>query len=444
MDKNNKNPEPWSLGRKNANLRKVDLKIMLWCTILLLSTVSSMVSVAALGIRPAKTSLVFEEGRDYTGQFWVVNNEAREFSATISVGGEMGQYVTLHTPELNFRSDDGAKAVDFEVHLPDAVPPGESKATITVEESLRSLSPQVISSTIVLKHDILIQGPYPEKYVVAKLNFYESGEQIRLVSEVENLGTRDIGSIQTIFYVNDQNQDLQVKPTPQTSLAAKETKLLDAVLDSSLFGAGEFSVAAITAYDGQKVEVTKKLILGQPEVEITYFDTYFIAYAINQYSLELLNHWNQRLENIFVEVEVKKEGTTVDRFRTKSVDLEGELNKRINDYFDARDKGPGKYTFEMLVNFWNLVRNDQRSFTFESELVADKEALGKAEAAAGKAAVSSSSGTIFFARPWLLVTLALLVLLLLFGFYVFRRRRQGDNYGDHRNNNSNEDEGEVL
>ncbi len=392
--------------------RRKCLNILVWVTASLLC----LTSVLALGIRPAKMSLAIEEGRDYTGQFWVVNNEGREFSVTISVGGEMGPYVTVHTTELNFRSDDGAKAVDFEVHLPEQVPPGESKAIITIEENLAAAAPNVISSKIVLKYDVLVQGPYPDKYVLPKLNFYESGDEIRMVSEVENRGKKDIDTIQTVFYVNDKHQQVQALETLSTNLASKETKLLDARITRSAFELGEFSVSAVTTYDDQKVELLKKLIVGQPEVDITYFDKYFIAYTINQYSLELLNRWNQQLENVFVEVEVKKEGQAIDQFRTKSVDLEGNMAKRINDYFNAKDKGPGTYTFEMAVNFWNLVRDEQKKFTFESELVDDEGALQDAVALAGKASrqqagasaeTAASSGASFSAiLVWLLAGIA--------------------------------------
>lgn len=406
-------------------------KLMVWMIVLLLCFQIAF----ALGIRPAKTSLIFEDGRDYTQQFWVVNNEGREFSVKVSVGGEMAQYVTLHTSELTFRSDDSAQAVNFEIHLPEFVPPGESKATIIVEEELGSISAEVISSKIVLKHDILVQGPYPDKYVIAKLNFHESGNDIRLVSEVENLGKKDIGIIQTIFYVNDKNQEVQELETKQTSLSSKESKLLDAHLDRSLLELGEFEVSALTMYDDQKVEVVKKLVVGKPSVDITYFNKYFIAYAVNQYSLELLNKWNQQLENVFVEVHVKKEGQKIDQFRTKSVDLEADMARRINDYLDATDKGPGKYTFDMVVNFWNVVRDDQKVYSFESELVSEKEAqdIEDRSTLAGNAIQIPSSGKSSSALVWWLLAGILIGSV---GFYVLWRYL-------HRNEYESGDEGAL-
>ena len=405
------------------------MKLLSWIIVLILG----LQLVLALGIRPAKTTLIFEEGRDHQETFWVVNNEGREFSVRIAVGGEMAQYVTLHTKELTFRSDDGALPVEFEVHLPEEVPPGISLATIIVEEDLPSSLPDTISSKIVLKHDLLVQGAYPDKYIVAKLNFHESANQIRIVSEVENLGKKDIGTLQTTFYVNDKQQQVRTLETETVPLKTKENKLLAATITRSAFDLGEYQVSAVTRYDDQIVEIVKKLIVGQPDVEITYFDKYFTAYKVNPYSMDLLNKWNQQLENVFVNVEVKKEGKKIDEFRTKSVDLEAEMTKRIEDYFDARDKGPGTYTFDMMVNFWKVVSDAQKTFHFESELLAE----GKVPSPAALAGAAGSSldrnkdrgeqtgkSSLFPMLWWLLAVAALAVFLGLGGYVLWRYRHR--------------------
>ncbi|MEK6950454.1 MAG: hypothetical protein AABX13_01900 [Nanoarchaeota archaeon] len=410
-------------------------KRWLWALVLLLT----FSLAAALGLRPATTAMVFDEIRDYSGTLWVVNNEGKEFSVQVGVEGEMGQYVTLHTSELSFRSDDAAKPIDFEVHLPESVPPGESRAVLVVQETLEKGSPNVISSQLVLKHNIFVQGPYPDKYITAKLNFHESGQEIRFVSEVENKGKKDIGVLKTTFYVNDRQQTSHALETEETSLPTKETKLLDARIPRSLFELGEFEVSAVTTYDDQKVELVKKLIIGQPAVEITYFDQYFTAHKINPYSMDLLNKWNQQLENVFVEVEVKKGGQKIDQFRTKSVDLEAEMAQRINDYFDARDKGPGIYAFDMVVNFWNLVRDAQKAFHFESELLAEGEtALSSSLAGRAssnfldkqKAKVESSEPRLYLPGSYFSLVGWLVAAVLLLGIfcYVFWRYRHREEY----------------
>ncbi len=342
-------------------------KTVLWCLIILV--VSS--SVLGLGIRPAKSTVNFEETQVYEKTIWVVNGEEREVTMDISVEGEMAQFVSIDNSKLTFKETDDALPIQFTVTLPDEIPPGRSTAYIVVSETKESSISNVVSSKIVLKHKIMINGPYPEKYVTVKLNFHDTGNELRFVSEVENKGKKPIGTLQTTFYVNDKKQQEHALTTVATGLNTAENKLLDARLEKSVLEQGEFEVLAVTTYDDQTVEVVKKLLVGLPEVEVTYFDAYFTAFKINQYSMDLLNKWNTMIKNVFVEVDVKKNGEKVDHFRTKSVDIESEVTERIVDYFDATEKNPGTYTFDMIVHFWNTYKMDTK--TFESVLLEDGE-----------------------------------------------------------------------
>lgn len=342
--------------------------IAAWLIVLLLT----LQVVTALGIRPAKTTILSEETSNFDGELWVVNEEGREFEVNIYVEGPLEDYIKPQKKKLKFDSEDEYQVLKFKVNLPDNVPPGTSINRIVIEEALESEEPNVVSSKILLKHKVIIEGSYPDKYITAKVNFHDNGNKVSLVSEVENLGRENIENIQTTFYVNDKEQENSYK-TESASLKKQENKLLKTELDKELYGEGEFKVSAVTTYDDFEIEVIKELRIGEPKVEITYFDKYFIANKINPYSLDLLNKWNKLVKNVFVDVEVKKDNEKIDEFRTRSVDIEAEMTERINDYMDAEKKGPGEYTFEMIVNYWNIVRMEQSKFKFESELVSEKE-----------------------------------------------------------------------
>ena len=239
----------------------------------------------ALGVRPAKTVMLSEETDKLDGTFWIVNNDQMAFSAKVYAEGEMAQFIELKTKDkdLVFREDTDALPVEFKINLKkDQVPPGESTANIIVEQMLDSASANTISAKIVLKHKVIVQGPYPDRYITAKLNFFESGDRIRMVSEVKNLGKLDINEVQTKFYVNDREQKKHVLESGKIALKTKENKLLDANIDKDLFQRGEFEVSAVTTYDDQKVEIIKNLVVGQPGVDITYFNKFFVAHKINE------------------------------------------------------------------------------------------------------------------------------------------------------------------
>jgi hypothetical protein len=178
------------------------------------------------------------------------------------------------------------------------------------------------------------------------------------------------------------------------------------------------------------VEVLQILRVGQPDVEVTYFDTFFIAHQINPYTIDLLNKWNRELKSVFVDVEVKKGSQTIDQFKTKSIDLPAELVQRLNDYFNAEDQGPGKYQFDLVVNFWNAVRMDQKSFQFESELLAEDDAdkLKTPPPLVGQAAATGKGSSPVL--PWVIVGILLGIIGCYVGYrYAHRDRYEGGNQG---------------
>ena len=389
--------------------------------------------VSATGIRPARTTVAIDDYDDNNinidGKLWVVNNEGKEFTVDVYTEGEMAPLVKIKTDpkRITFRADEEAKEVEFEIKIKkDQVPPGTSTANIIIEERFSGSQANVVSSKLLLKHKINIIGPYPNFYLEGSLNFHEKGNEIELVAEVRNLGKEDLQEVQTTFYVNDKEQKEHELETETTPLKRKETKLMTATLDKENFErAGQYEVSAVTKYGDQTLELYKTLLIGKPEVDITYFDKYLIAYKVNRYTLDLLNKWNQQVRNVYVDIEVLRDGNKIDSFRTKSVDIEAEMMQRISDYLDAKDKGPGRYTFEMTVHFWNLVRMDEKKFAFNTDLVTEEDAksLNLAPPALTGAAISVV-GTFSTIAAWLLVG----ILLGIIGFYVVWRYVHRDQY----------------
>lgn len=405
-------------------------KIVIW--ILMLLIVIQL--VAAIGVRPARTTVAVDEyeGNDIKidGKLWIVNNNQGEFTVDVYEDGEMAEFVKIKTnpKRLTFRPEDEAKEVEFEIKFKkEDIPPGTSTAFLVVEERFGDPEDNTFSSRLLLKHKITFTGPYPDLYLEGSLNFHEKGDEVELVAEVKNLGKKDIQEVQTTFYVNDKAQKQHELETPAENLKTKETKLLKTTIEKDNFNAaGQYEVSAITKYDDQTLELYKTLLIGKPEVDITYFDRYLIAHKVNQYTIDLLNKWNQQIRNVYVDVEVFKGGDKVDGFRTRSVDIEAEMIQRVSDYLDAKDKGPGRYTFEMTVHFWSLVQMDEKRFTFQTDLVTEEDAqkLNLAPPAFTGAATGYGGGAFSTIAPWLLIG----ILLGIIGFYVTWRYLNRNKY----------------
>ena len=397
-------------------------KTILWIIISLIV----LNGVLAIGIKPAKTIILSEETSSYEGKLWIVNNDYLYLDAKIYLQGPLEKYISLKKKKATLTPDDDLAEIPFTIKFKKKdLPPGDVLTYIIVEQDLNPTGKDTVSSKVILKHKLIVKGPYPDKYVEPKLNFHETPTAIEFVSEIQNLGKKSLDKVKTKFYLNDKEQNALELSTEEVPLKEKETILLRTTLDKKQVDYGEFEVRAITSYDGLKVELNKKLIVGKPEVDITYFNKYLIANKINQYSLELLNKWNQKIENVFVDVEVKKDGQKIDDFRTKSVELDSLMSKVIKDYFDAKEKNPGEYTFEMVVNFLQNYHMAKKEFNVE--LMTEEEFE---DAGITGAMVVGGAGTLNSTVAWSIVVFLLMLISAYVGYrYAHRHDYEGGDKG---------------
>lgn len=338
-------------------------------------------SSEALGIRPAKTTINFNEDQNYSGNFWIINNDLTNLNVKISLEGEMSEFIQLETKQLSFRKDEESKDIKFNVALPDEIPAGESYATIKVEEKTDNSDKNSVSSKIVVKHKVKIIGPYPDKYVEAKMNVHDQEGEFKIITEVENLGQKAIENIETIFYVNNQKSTISNFNAEDQSLEIGENKIVTNSISKEFLGEGEFEIVAKLNYDeNNSIEIIKEITNGKPVIEISYFDQFLIAGAINLYSMELVNNWNKELENVFVEAFISQpnqenniKNTTnstsdnsnnikIGSFRTKSIDINSLEREVIQDYYNAENVEEGEYLFEFIVNYWNNYKMESQNF----------------------------------------------------------------------------------
>lgn len=240
---------------------------MAWITVVLFM----LPVVTALGITPARTTLVFDhlegkEFKEYSGEFWVVNR-GQTFTLTVAVEGELAPYIELNTTEIYFQEDESALPVRFTMKVPKNLPPGESTSNIILEQDLEQYNPAAISAKVVLRHKISIIGSYPDKYVNVKIKSREDRDTVKFIAEVKNVGKENINQVKTTFYVYDQEQKQYALETETSPLNINENKVLTSELNRSLLGLGEFEVLAVTKYDGEQQESRSTMVLSQPMID---------------------------------------------------------------------------------------------------------------------------------------------------------------------------------
>ncbi|MBU1622701.1 MAG: hypothetical protein ABIH82_04570 [Candidatus Woesearchaeota archaeon] len=361
-------------------------------------------SVVAIGLRPAKTTVDFTPGLEQESSFTIVNNDQTNFSVKVYAAGELAKYLEFGQDELLFNEHDESKKVSFKLNLPQKLPPGELNTDLVVEE-LVGESENAVSAKLVLKHKLIVRIPALGKFVEAKISSQKEENDLKLFSEVKNIGTEPIKEIKTKFSLYEGWKKIYSAETTAESLALGETKMLSVMVPQELVNYGEFDLLAEVSYDKNELVLEEKLILGEPEVEILSFDKYFIQGEINPFLVSLENKWNKKLKDLFIDVLVFKDQEQIDSIRTASFDLKAHEEEQVKGYFDA-DKELGDYIFEVVVNY-----NGKKSSQKFIGSILIKEDYNQ---------VVESSGS------WLLLGIVLILIILGFGTLILYRKRNQD------------------
>ena len=207
--------------------------------------------------------------------------------------------------------------------------------------------------------------------------------------------------------------------TNKKKLEKNEDIELSENVDRENFEIGEYRVRAVTNFDTQEVEIIKDLIIGDIEVDLSYFNSYFISNQVNEYSIELFNKWNRKIEGIYGEIKIKNnDDELLSSFRTKSFEISALSSIKIEDFFNAKDIGIGDYKVEVSVYDFKGKKIGFKEF--EIEFLEKQENMPLV----GNAIANSESVSFSFKEVLLIMGCLMLVLLFVFVAYRYVHREE--------------------
>ena len=324
-------------------------KIILWIAVTLILLNAGL----SLGVIPAKTTFDFEKGAEREYTLKIVNNEHKDLYVELLADGPLAEYITLPAEAIHLDSSKDMLEIKFKVKIDKDLPPGQTLGQIILAEKLPdvTVSGNVFSASLKIAHKVIINVPYPKKYVETAVSYEEKPAQVDLKLSAKNLGQENIQALKTTFEIYDGKEKIAEAETDKTSLAAKADTTLLATIDKKKVQYGSCNLLASVFYDDYWLELKKEMILGEPEINVLFFDQYFIVGKINKFTAELLNKWNKEVKNVFIEVFVYKEGKELDKVRTASFDIQREERKSVEGFLDATNRETGDYEFDVVVNY---------------------------------------------------------------------------------------------
>lgn len=326
----------------------------------------------ALGIRPAKTTFDFEQNVSREFKFNVINNNKEYLDVSIHAEGPLEDLIEIPENELNLSPDEEYKEISFIVRTPEPLPPGQYETKIIVQQAIPNIQvgKDYINANIYLVHKLIINVPYPEKYISAELNIEQGEEIINISANVKNTGTEDISQLKSYFSikVNPWDKSIFEKETWETSLTHGQLQALSVIANKSALSPGEYTVASTISYDENKLELSKNFMIGEPAINLLYYDSYIRTGAINEFNFEIESNWNKRFDEVYAEVVVQKGDEDIIRQRTITFTLLPSHTSKITTYLDARKLSSGGYTIYIIFYYNGKEQKYEISPTIETQL----------------------------------------------------------------------------
>ncbi len=137
------------------------LKITLIVAVLLIALPAQ---AFALGISPGERVIKNQPGKTFEYVGLIVNNEYKDMTVNLEVGGDLKQFVSVEPKELNFTREESQKTYIVQVLVPFTIEPGQNLGYILASEEPEAQEGEMkISTTVAVKSRIVIASNETEE-----------------------------------------------------------------------------------------------------------------------------------------------------------------------------------------------------------------------------------------------------------------------------------------
>ncbi|MCM2325706.1 MAG: hypothetical protein NDI94_04530, partial [Candidatus Woesearchaeota archaeon] len=303
-----------------------------------------------LGIAPAKTTFDFEKNTVHEGVFRVITDDFPK-KLFISTEGDLADIIILDKTVII--TDSQETYIKFKVNVPENLPPGQRKGSIVIIEAPKESSGEnIIMATLAIAHQVIIDVPYPGKYVVGKMFISNTkvNEPVEFKIALANYGSEKVNLAKAnIIIKGPMNEEIASINADEKSIQPGGEETLTAIWQTE--NAGSYTAEATVNYDGNTFDISQNFNVGTLELEIEKIQVNdFKIGQIAKLDIYLRNKWNKDL-NVNGRVEIFKDEKLVSSFNSLPVDIKEKSTAVMEAYWNTEDIEVGQYDISVKANY---------------------------------------------------------------------------------------------
>jgi hypothetical protein len=364
-----------------------------------------------LGIAPAKTTFDFEKNTMHEGVFRVITDDFPK-KLFISTEGDLADVIILEKTAII--TDSQETYIRFKVKIPEDIPPGERKGSIVITESPKeTYGDNVVMATLAIVHQVIINVPYPGKYVTGKMFISNSqvNDTIEFRVALANYGKEKTNLVKSNIVIKGPlNEEIASFSTDEKSIQPGSEETLVGSWQTE--NAGNYYAEATVDYDGYIFEISQAFKVGILDIEIEKIKVNdFKIGQIAKLDIYLRNKWNQDI-NVNGKVEIYKSDKLISSFNTLPVKIKEKSTAVMESYWNTEEVEVGKYDISVKADYDG--KTSER--TFSSVVSLDN--IDFSDSLSGKAVNSKEKN-----RTSFLIILVLVLIFLNVSLFIYISRK---------------------
>jgi len=331
--------------------------------------------VLAVGISPPEYNANMIYGQSQEFQFYAINTMNYPMNIQVSAGSEfLNPYMTIDNDLLRVDPNEW-KPFKVKIHYPtNPLKPGIHEVKISVTEKREESG--TITARASVTGRIYIREEYPGLHAEAKIKTENKNldETVPIEIILHNYGT-DVISKATgyadIIFDGEKVKTLELSSVE--NITTHQSKTMYAQFNTIGSKPGKYTINATISYDEKTTTVQGEFKLGTLHVGIIDFTKQVYQNKINPFEIIIESKWNEKISNIFADVNVIENNSIATSFRTISKGLEKWEQNTIVGHLNTEGLSLGMHDVEIYLNYEGFQTIEKGKINITKEILPETE-----------------------------------------------------------------------
>jgi len=325
-------------------------------------------TVEAIAVFPSYTEFNYNPGEKTKLSFNVMG--AGEYGVEVKVEGDFKENVIVDDSYLKCKEYKCSVSVEVEIPNLDENP-GKHTSMIHFATGLPPLEygqKDGLSARVAVAVPMIIYGPYPDKFLVAKAttqsgkSSFNVGDKVYFQVEVTSHGKKIINNLDGVMHIYSQvdSYNVTVPLTELRDFGYKDRDFMLAEWDTTGIEYGNYYYHALINYDEKKTKSNGRILeVGDKLVIVDLLTNVLEIGSVREISLLLKNLWSEKMKASTMISILDSEGNVLTEVETKTIELNGRSQSKIDSFIDISNLELGDYDLKTITTFAEGLTHEQ-------------------------------------------------------------------------------------